>query len=144
MSSFFRASGVRMPSLWPFLLLFLIVPAVLTVVCAIAYKSCIFTVTNKRILYRYGLFSRTEGELPLSAVESLAISEPLLGRLLGFGKVIVTTTGGAVMPFSNIREPRAFHAKLQRAIEESKRPARRIQKPVPPSPQDDSRYMPKN
>jgi uncharacterized membrane protein YdbT with pleckstrin-like domain len=78
------------------------------------------TLTNRRLLYRTGLLSRRSGELPLENVESIFISEPLLGRLCGFGTVTVTTVGGATYPLSYIGSPQSFHSMLQKAVANAK------------------------
>jgi hypothetical protein len=58
------------------------------------------------------------------------------------GTITVTTTGGAAFPLRFIPKPQVFHAVLQRAVAEAKRPARALAKEVS-APPDDSRYMPK-
>jgi uncharacterized membrane protein YdbT with pleckstrin-like domain len=78
------------------------------------------TLTNRRLLYRTGFLSRRSGELPLENVESIFISEPLLGRLCGFGTVTVTTVGGATFPLSFIGAPQSFHSTLQKAVVNAK------------------------
>jgi uncharacterized membrane protein YdbT with pleckstrin-like domain len=78
------------------------------------------TLTNRRLLYRTGFLSRRSGELPLENVESIFISEPLLGRLCGFGTVTVTTVGGATYPLSYIGSPQSFHSMLQKAVANAK------------------------
>jgi len=78
------------------------------------------------------------GELPLENVEAIYLSEPLFGRLLGYGTVLVTSLGGHY-----IASPQAFHAMLQKAVGGAKSSAKRISKAPTPPPDDDSRYMPK-
>jgi hypothetical protein len=79
----------------------------------------------------------------LENVEGLFIIEPLLGRLLGYGTVAVSTLGGLRLPLQYLSKPHVFHAVLQKAVASAKaggRPAQKV--PVPQS--DDSRYMPKS
>src|SRR6266404_5729043 len=70
----------------PALLFFLVVLA--------AYQSCQITLTNKRLIYRTGFLVRVAGELPLENLEGIFLIEPLLGRLLGYGTVAVSSLGG--------------------------------------------------
>src|ERR1035437_698856 len=52
-------------------------------------------VTNKRVIVKTGLANRRTIELLLTRIESIAVEEPAMGRVLGFGTVIVRGTGGS-------------------------------------------------
>jgi hypothetical protein len=120
-----------------------LVPALLlSVVVLVAYLNSEITLTNKRLIYRTGFVVRAAGELPLENVEAILILEPLLGRLLGYGTVTVSTLGGLRLPLRYLAKPQVFHATLQRAVAQAKHPVRPHTK-LAPMPQDDSRYMPK-
>src|SRR5262249_26336828 len=54
-----------------------------------AYLKSEITLTSQRLIFRTGFLSRVSGELPLENVESIILAEPLLGRLCGYGTVIV-------------------------------------------------------
>jgi uncharacterized membrane protein YdbT with pleckstrin-like domain len=112
------------------------------IVVLVAYLSCQITLTNKRLVYRTGFLARAAGELPLENVEATFILEPLLGRLLGYGTVAVSTLGGLQLPLRFIGNPQVFHAALQRAVADAKAPSRPPPKP-PSSALDNSRYMPR-
>ena len=75
-------------------------------------------VTNKRILIKTGLVSRKTFELLLSKVESIGVQEGLLGRMLGYGSVVVRGTGGTPEPFSTIAHPLEFRRQVQQQIEQ--------------------------
>jgi uncharacterized membrane protein YdbT with pleckstrin-like domain len=129
---------------WWFLLLILfpmfilLVPAFL--VTLVAYLKSEITLTNKRLLFRAGLLARLSGEVPLENVETILMVEPLLGHLLGYGTVTVTTLGGSTFPITCIGKPHVFHAVLQNAVTAAKATTR---PPQTPAPSDDSRYMPR-
>jgi uncharacterized membrane protein YdbT with pleckstrin-like domain len=80
-------------------------------------KATEMTVTNKRILIKTGLVSRKTFELLLSKVESIGVQEGLLGRMLGYGSVVVRGTGGTPEPFSTIAHPLEFRRQVQQQIE---------------------------
>jgi hypothetical protein len=122
----------------------LIVPGLLLATW-FAYSKSEVILTNWRLVYRTGFLARRSGELPLENVESIFISEPLLGRVCGYGTVMVTTVGGARFPFAFISSPQSFHSTLQKAVESFKRAIQPVStSPQAPPPQnDDSRYMPK-
>ena len=130
------------PILWFFLIAMAFLPALLLfLVVLTAYMNCQITLTNKRLIYRTGFVARVAGELPLENVEAIFILEPLLGRLLGYGTVTVSSIGGLRLPLQYLAKPQVFHAALQRAVAQVKSPARPAPKSAPVL-QDDSRYMP--
>jgi uncharacterized membrane protein YdbT with pleckstrin-like domain len=73
-------------------------------------------VTNKRVIVKSGLANRRTIELLLSRIESIAVEEPALGRLLGYGTVIVRGTGGTPEVFLQIARPLEFREQVQRQI----------------------------
>lgn len=121
----------------------LLVGLPLILIVWMAYLKSTITLTNRRLIYRTGLLVRVAGELPLENVEAIIMVEPLLGRVLGYGTVIVTSVGGLRFPLRYLASPQKFHAILQKAVAGAKSPAGST--PKPPSPRtsdDDSRYMP--
>lgn len=73
-------------------------------------------VTNKRVIVKTGLANRRTIELLLPRIESIAVEEPALGRLLGYGTVIVRGTGGTPEIFPQIARPLEFREQVQRQI----------------------------
>lgn len=110
------------------------------------YLKSEITLTDRRLVFRTGFLSRRSGELPLENVESIYISESVLGRLCGWGTVTVTSLGGGCFPLSFIGSAQNFHSTLQKAVLDTKNRIGRTSKPsgVPPLQQDgDERYKPK-
>jgi len=110
------------------------------------YLKSEITLTDRRLVFRTGYLSRRSGELPMENVESNYISEPLLGRLCGYGTIMLTTVGGANFGLWFIGCPQTFHSKLQEAVLNAKNSASGTSKPPSPTPplqKDDSRYKPK-
>lgn len=108
----------------------------------VAHAKSEITLTNRRLMFRTGLVRRVVGELPLENIDATFVVEPVLGRLFGYGTVLVTSVGGTRFPLPFIHSPHTFHATLQQAVNNAKRPAAAATKPITP-PEDDSRYMPK-
>jgi uncharacterized membrane protein YdbT with pleckstrin-like domain len=77
------------------------------------------TVTNKRVFVKVGLASRRTIELLLSRVESIGVEESMMGRMLGYGRVIVHGTGGTPEVFTMIAHPLEFRTQVQQQIEKS-------------------------
>jgi len=57
-------------------------------------------VSNRRVLIKRGFFSRRSIEVLLPKVESIGVDEPLFGRMLGYGTVIVRGTVGTFEMFT--------------------------------------------
>ena len=73
-------------------------------------------VTNRRVIVKTGLVDRRTIELLLQRIESIAVEEPALGRVLGYGTVIVRGTGGTPEVFRQIARPLEFREQVQRQI----------------------------
>jgi uncharacterized membrane protein YdbT with pleckstrin-like domain len=65
-------------------------------------------VTNRRIVFKSGLFRRHTMEMNMSKVESVDVDQSVIGRILGFGTVTIRGTGGGIEPMRNIADPIAF------------------------------------
>ena len=70
-------------------------------------------VTSKRVLIKTGLASRRTLDLMLSRVESIGVEETVVGRILGYGSVIVRGTGGTPEAFFLIAHPQEFRRAVQ-------------------------------
>jgi uncharacterized membrane protein YdbT with pleckstrin-like domain len=73
-------------------------------------------VTSKRVIVKTGIAERRTLEILLSRIESIAVEEPALGRLMGYGTVIVKGTGGTPEAFEKIYHPMEFREQVQRQI----------------------------
>ena len=74
-----------------------------------------FAVTTSRLIFKVGLISRYTTELLLSKVESIGVQQRLMGRLLNYGDLTVTGTGGAREVFRRVRDPIGFRNHVQQA-----------------------------
>jgi len=76
-------------------------------------------VSNRRVLIKTGLLSRRSIEVLLPKVESIGVDESFVGRMLGYGSVIVRGTGGTFETFDKIAHPndlrRQVHGQLSSA-----------------------------
>ena len=73
-------------------------------------------VTNKRVLIKTGMASRRTLDMMLTTVESIGVEETVLGRMLGYGTVIVRGTGGTPETFIKIANPQDFRKNVQEQI----------------------------
>jgi len=74
------------------------------------------TVTNKRIVVKVGMAARRTVEMLLTRVESIGVEESVMGRMLGYGTVIVRGTGGTPEAFDRIAHPLEFRTQVQQQI----------------------------
>jgi uncharacterized membrane protein YdbT with pleckstrin-like domain len=74
-----------------------------------------FAVTSSRLILKVGLISRYTTELLLTKVETIGVQQGLMGRMLGYGDLTVTGTGGAREVFRRVRDPIGFRNHVQQA-----------------------------
>jgi uncharacterized membrane protein YdbT with pleckstrin-like domain len=79
----------------------------------IATLTSEFAITDKRIIIKVGFLSRRTLELNLSKVESVNVDQSILGRILGYGSIVVIGTGGTKEHFADIRNPLEFRKQFQ-------------------------------
>lgn len=83
---------------------------------ATMYFTTEFAVTDKRVIAKTGLLRRQSLELLLSKVESISVSQPIMGRIFNYGTITVTGTGGTKGLFKSIREPLELRRQVQTQI----------------------------
>jgi uncharacterized membrane protein YdbT with pleckstrin-like domain len=74
-------------------------------------------VTDRRVLIKTGIANRRTLELLLSRIESIGVNETPLGRMLGYGTVILRGTGGTPEQFDRIARPLEFRREIQKQVE---------------------------
>jgi uncharacterized membrane protein YdbT with pleckstrin-like domain len=69
-------------------------------------------VTDHRVIYKTGLLARHTLEMNRGKVESVDVDQSILGRIFGYGTVIVRGTGGSLEPIRNIADPLSFRSRI--------------------------------
>lgn len=62
-------------------------------------------VTNKRVIHKHGIISRVTDEIRLSAIESIQIKQTLMGRIFGYGNIIIAGRGNGIVHIRWIDNP---------------------------------------
>ena len=83
---------------------------------AVIYSSSEFAVTNKRVIIKVGFIQRRTVETMLGKVENISVDQGVLGRMLDFGTITITGTGGTQEVFTNIAAPLEFRRQVQGQI----------------------------
>jgi len=69
-------------------------------------------VTDRRVIYKSGVLARHTLEMNRSKVESVDVDQTVLGRILGFGTIVVRGTGGSLEPIRMISDPLTFRSHI--------------------------------
>lgn len=82
---------------------------------AIKMKTTDFAVTNRRVILKRGWLNRRTQELAVESIEGVLLEQSIIARLFGYGRVIVTGTGDAVIAFPPMAQPVAFRRSIEAA-----------------------------
>ncbi len=82
----------------------------------ILYISAEFGITNQRVIVKEGFLKRKTVEVFLKSVESVQVDQSIWGRILNFGTIIVSGTGGVTDPLNMIRKPLDFKKQVQQRL----------------------------
>lgn len=69
-------------------------------------------VTDQRVIFKRGVFARYTIEMNRTKVESVDVDQSVLGRILGYGTLMVRGTGGSLEPMEAISNPLAFRTHI--------------------------------
>lgn len=81
----------------------------------VIFTSSEFGLTNRRVFIKVGFIRRRSLELLLPKLEGIGVDQGILGRIFGYGTIIVTGTGGTKEPFRNIAAPLELRRMVQQA-----------------------------
>ena len=85
-------------------------------VAYVKYVTSEFAVTDRRVLMKVGWIRRRSVETLLGKVEAVAVEQGIGGRLLDYGTIVVTGTGGTRERFDRIAAPLEFRRQVQAQI----------------------------
>lgn len=67
----------------------------------------VLAVTDKRVIAKVGFIRSTEMNSPIHQIQNVQTSSGLLGKIFGYGNIIITTTTG-VYNFKYVKKPNDF------------------------------------
>ena len=88
----------------------------LAIAPAIHYASSEFAVTDKRVVAKLGFIERESLETLLSKIEAIGVDQGIVGRMLGYGTITITGTGGTEESFPRIADPLEFRRQIQSQV----------------------------
>jgi len=100
-------------------LTFLALAFVASVPALIRRTSTEFAVTNRRVVVKVGFLRRHSTEILLRQVEGITVDQGILGRIFGYGTIVVEGTGSDRTPYKGIAAPMAFRLAVQEQIDAS-------------------------
>jgi uncharacterized membrane protein YdbT with pleckstrin-like domain len=106
-------ANAGMSAFWMLGLAFLLYAAGVGIGRLIRYVASEFAITNKRVLIKVGFIHRHTLEMLLAKVETVRVDQGLIARVLGYGTIVVTGTGGTNEPFRSIARPLEFRRQVQ-------------------------------
>jgi uncharacterized membrane protein YdbT with pleckstrin-like domain len=92
---------------------FLLLALISGCVASVRYFTSEFAVTDKRVIVKVGVLRRRSLELLRSKIEGIVVDQGLLGRMVGYGTLVVTGTGGTKESFKHIAGPFEFRRAVQ-------------------------------
>ena len=100
----------------------LVIAAIAVVATAISRSSAEFAVTNKRVILKTGFIKNKTAEMFLNKIESVGVDQSIIGRVLGYGAIVIRGTGGSLEPFDRVGAPLEFRRQIQEQIGSSFEP----------------------
>jgi uncharacterized membrane protein YdbT with pleckstrin-like domain len=72
-------------------------------------------ITDRRVIYKTGLMRRHTLEMSLDKIDMVEVDQTILGRILGYGTIIVRGGGGSLESLRNVARPLAFRSHITMA-----------------------------
>ncbi|CAN7666143.1 PH domain-containing protein [Devosia sp. LjRoot16] len=69
-------------------------------------------VTSRRVIQKRGLIRRQTGEMNMEKVESVIVDQSILGRIFGYGSIVVRGTGSGIEGLHFIADPIALRSSI--------------------------------
>jgi uncharacterized membrane protein YdbT with pleckstrin-like domain len=87
-------------SLWPFL----------------AWLTTHFVITDRRVMFRHGLLTRSGIDVPLARINSVEFRHGLLDRIMGTGTLIIESASQDPLEFHEIPRVEQVHSLLYQEV----------------------------
>ncbi len=105
------ASPLRQPLRYV-AMLYTVLACAQLLLAALRQSGTELVITDRRVMAKFGIISRTTYEISLNKIEGANLKQSAIGRLLGFGTIIVRGVGANMRPILWIDSPAAFQGAL--------------------------------
>jgi uncharacterized membrane protein YdbT with pleckstrin-like domain len=122
-------AGRNTPGIWVTSLVVLAVAGIGLGRKMLLRRTSEFAVTDKRVVIKVGWVRRRTLETMLGKIEGVGVDQTIAGRILGYGTLTVTGTGGTHEQFSMIASPLEFRKQVQTQIAAAESLARGLSLP---------------
>jgi uncharacterized membrane protein YdbT with pleckstrin-like domain len=78
-----------------------------------------FAITNRRLMFRTGVFTKTGIDIPLARINSVQFRHDLIDRMFGTGTLIVESASDEPLEFDNIPHVEKVHRMLYDELNDS-------------------------
>ena len=97
----------------------LVIPLLIVASAYVTLKTSELVITDRRVLIKVGFMQRRTFEMFISKIESVAIIQSVIGKMLNYGTVEIRGTGGSSESFATIVAPLRFRDAIQRVQSDS-------------------------
>jgi membrane protein YdbS with pleckstrin-like domain len=101
--------------------LLLAIPVAIVASAVLGVKTSELVITDRRVLIKVGFIRRQTFEMFISKIESVAVTQGMLGRFFNYGTVEIRGTGGSSESFATIAAPLQFRDAIQLVQSRSER-----------------------
>jgi uncharacterized membrane protein YdbT with pleckstrin-like domain len=120
---FLLVTLVFLPLLTSLALIFFLCSVATGVGAYLSYATSEFGLTDRRVLAKVGWLHRRSSEVLLSKIESIQVDQGIGGRMLDYGTLVVTGTGGTREGLIGIESQFEFYKRVQMRIAQAKETA---------------------
>lgn len=96
-----------------FVWLLLVIPLLIVASAYVTLKTSELVITDRRVLIKVGFMQRRTFEMFISKIESVAVTQSVIGKMLNYGTVEIRGTGGSSESFATIVAPLRFRDAIQ-------------------------------
>ena len=101
--------------------LLLLIPLGIVASAILAVKTSELVITDRRVLIKVGFIQRQTFEMFISKIESVAVVQGMIGKMLNYGTVEIRGTRGSSQSFATIAAPLQFRDAIQLVQSSSER-----------------------
>ncbi|GAB06120.1 PH domain-containing protein [Gordonia amarae] len=82
----------------------------------VSWKTTHFVVTNRRVIFRNGIITRSGNDIPLQRINTVEFEHGLIDRLLNTGSLVIESASDEPLTFNNIPQVERVHALLYQEV----------------------------